>query len=401
MKILLVTYHFPPDKSVCGDRPFSLYRHARTHNIEMEILTVQNHGYLKEEQGIFRFESVTGWNKVWQPKKWIHKGLTKLYEPFSANIDFHWMKKVLDSDFFLQNRGYHAIYAIYPTFTSLLIAEALSHRFKIPLVVDFTDSLYTEALEDNYGYWQTRHRLGLEKRLIERAALSLSVADRLTDHLKEKYPGHKIETVYNGFEPDDFLGLEKLPRKQRDGFFRIAHFGNINQSRRRSVAPLWQALKLLANQGLISAQNFELLFYGSATLGERQEVAAAGLSELVHFHGHIEKKIGFQQLWQNCDALLSYGIPGHRFTVTSKLLEYFRLGIPILGICRGNEAEMLIAQTGTGEASGFLPEEISALFVKAIQGNLYFNPNHQAIKQFDRTEQAKNIFDLMRNTFQP
>lgn len=398
MKILSVTYHFPPDKSVCGDRPYSLYKHARAAGIEMEILTVKNHGLLADEAGIFRFDSVTGWNKVLQPKKWLHKFMTKISEPFSANIDFHWMKTVLNSDQFSENRGYQAVYAIYPTYTDLLIAETLANRFNIPLVIDFTDSLYTEALEDNYGYWQTKHRLGLEKRLIEHAEFSLSVADRLTDHLKLKYPGNSIYTIYNGFEPDDFMGIDQLPRKSKDGFFRIAHFGNINQSRTRSVKPLWEALTLLENEGVIHPKNFELIFYGAATIEEKREVEEAGLSDLVHFQGHIQKKMGFQKLWQTCDALLSYGIPGHRFTVTSKLLEYFRLGIPILGICGGNEAEVLIQETGTGEVSGFLPEQIRDLFLKAINGKLNFNPNQNSIRRFDRRVQAQLIFKHLRNT---
>src|SRR5690606_17113269 len=144
-------------------------------------------------------------------------------------------KQVSSSDLARRSRHYDAIYAIYPTYTDLLVAADLSRRLHTPLVVDFTDSLYTEALEADYGFWQTRHRLTLEKRLIGRAALCLSVADRLTRHLQEKYPAGSIATVYNGFEPDDFKGLDALPRKAKDGFFRVAHFGSINHSRTRSV----------------------------------------------------------------------------------------------------------------------------------------------------------------------
>src|SRR5688500_202977 len=95
MRILLLTYHFPPERSVGGDRPLSLFRHGPGEGVEVDVATVSNHGTVPGETGVLRMDAIAGWSRPRElPRKLLPKLLTKLREPFAMNVDFRWYGQV-------------------------------------------------------------------------------------------------------------------------------------------------------------------------------------------------------------------------------------------------------------------------------------------------------------------
>jgi hypothetical protein len=111
------------------------------------------------------------------------------------------------------------------------------------------------------------------------------------------------------------------------------------------------------------------------------------------------KKEGFSFITRQADYLLFYGVPGKTTIISSKIPEYIRLNKPIIGICKGNEAETIIQKTGTGEVCDFDESSIESLLMKMLNGEIHYQPDHIEISKFDRKFQAKEIAGIIRNVY--
>jgi hypothetical protein len=61
INILLITQHFPPENSGGIGRPYSLYKYLPKYGINVFVVTINSHGYLKNEQNIYRYASFRSW----------------------------------------------------------------------------------------------------------------------------------------------------------------------------------------------------------------------------------------------------------------------------------------------------------------------------------------------------
>ena len=395
MNILVLTYHYPPEKSVGGERPFSLKRNGHASGHKIHIVTDSVFGSVKGEAGIIRLESVSNWKENFF-RKFPYKLVTKIFEGFIGNCDFYWLSKI--KKYFKKNppHDFDCVYAIYPPETSLYTGYWISRKFSIPFVVDFTDSLTYEPLR-SLNRFQRWYRERAEKLLVSHALLTLCASANMAKFLKEKYPGKHFETVYMGYDEQDYVNLINVKKKSEHRKIRIAHFGNIGYSRERDSLPLWHALMELKSNGAIDPSCFELSFWCNNVKEESIMIKKLGLDNIVFFNEFVSKTEGLKIIIEKFDYLLLYGSPGQRSEVTSKLFDYLRLGKPILGICKGNEAEGIIRQTGSGEVCDFNKKEIAELFKKALKNQIHFMPDRKSIKTYERKSLAYLTFKLISN----
>jgi hypothetical protein len=64
---------------------------------------------------------------------------------------------------------------------------------------------------------------------------------------------------------------------------------------------------------------------------------------------------------------------------------------PILGICKGNEAENIIQDTSTGLVCDFDVNSIANMFREFLANKDVFNPDISKINLFNRKSQAQQI----------
>lgn len=111
----------------------------------------------------------------------------------------------------------------------------------------------------------------------------------------------------------------------------------------------------------------------------------------------MDKGEGFSFINEQADYLLFYGVPNETTIISSKLPEYIRLNKPIIGICKGNEAELIIQKTGTGEVCDFDESAIEPLLMKMLNNEIYYQPDHLAISKFNRKFQAEEIASIIKD----
>lgn len=237
------------------------------------------------------------------------------------------------------------ILASSPPPTSLLVASRLSKRFHIPWIADLRD-LWVDQQYYNQPAWRKSIENRLERRILSSAVGLVTVSEPLSETLKKKY-GKPTAVVRNGFDPVDYPPHSEVPF--RDGQIRIVYTGLIYEGR-QDPTPLFQALKELGPLAERVRVAFYGGYYGNNQDGVRSEAARHGVEHLVEINGMTSYADSLKnQTEADVLLLLLWNDPRQRGVYTGKLFEYIGARRPILAVGESdNVAAQLIAERGLG-----------------------------------------------------
>jgi glycosyltransferase involved in cell wall biosynthesis len=135
------------------------------------------------------------------------------------------------------------IFASAPPFTGLIVASRLSRAFGIPWIADFRD-LWVDGPYYSEPGWRRPIDALLEQATVRNAAALVTVSPVWADQLRRRH-GKIAEVVYNGYADDDFP--EPLPQGDQGDVLRIRYTGSIYRGF-RDPSPLFAAIGLLSDQ---------------------------------------------------------------------------------------------------------------------------------------------------------
>lgn len=395
--ILLLSYHFPPEMSGGVGRAYSLYKYLPRYGYKPIVITNSCYGLLLDEENIHRFDALANWpNSNSIMKKFLLKAvrnIIRLYG-FEELRDFYWQKKVLNRiTQILTENEVPLVYSTYPSIDNLRLGLRLNQREGLPLITEFRDGLTYEPVKKLSLFNRSRMKT-FESHVVRASSLVITIGENLSEYFSIHYPDSRIYTVNNGFDPADFKHINSA-ESAPIGKTRVVHFGSINASRRRDVTPLFKSLQRLRNREHVTNSAFELWLIGNYTRGERRLIKKFHLDDIVKIRSPMNKCDGFLWIANKATHLLFYGVEGEKSIISTKLLEYLNLGKPIIGICKGNEAEKIIKDTKTGEVCDFRETCIYELFKKCLTDGITYQPDQVEINKFNRIGQAKEISELI------
>lgn len=398
MKILLLTGHFPPEKSGGVGRPYSLYKYLPNNGIHVCVVTKNLYGILPAEKDIYRYDSFGSWrHSPWFSKKVLFKMISLLKNKiYGINYDSWWANEVVKhvNDYNI-SKDIDLIYASFPGPEVLEAALKLKAILKTQLIVEFRDGLAFETVLNKPNFFQAIVIRRLEKRIVNASNAILTIGQNLSNYFIHTYK-KKAFTVYNGYEETDLEVSFNYEAKNETKKY-LVHFGSLNASRKTKRDGLFKSLKYLKSRKIIDANNFCLLFIGNIKNDEKKEIAGYHLNEIISFLPEMDKTEGFSLITKRADYLLFYGVPGKTTIISSKLPEYIKLNKPIIGICKGNEAELIIEKTGTGEVCDFDENSIESLLIRVLNKGIHYQPNHIEIAKFNKKYQAKEIAAIIKD----
>jgi glycosyltransferase involved in cell wall biosynthesis len=363
MKILLLTWYFPPVNTIGAVRlgKFARFLHDRGHDVG--VVAGSNWGAPESLPLGFALERVAyaRWRDVNAAPRWVAhrlrallgrggdgaasaaagassggsggrgalRRISELYE-LSTNIPdqrIGWYPDLVRQGLRL-TRDWRPdfIYASAPYFTAFLAARTLARRRAVPWVGELRD----RWADDNYADWPAWHRT-IEDRL-ERAVLGtakgiVTVTAPWAEFYRAKY-GKPTELAYNGYDPLDFP-FEATAKAENDpNRVNIVYTGGIYPGR-RDPTPLFEALRLLGPE----ADFFRVHFYGSAPRDVWGLAERAQVRPLVEVHPSVPYAESIKLQW-NADILLllQWNSPREEGVCPGKLFEYLASLRPILGI---------------------------------------------------------------------
>lgn len=289
------------------------------------------------------------------------------------------------------------ILASSPPPTSLLVAHRLSKRFGIPWVADLRD-LWVDHHYYKQPGWRKAVETRLERKVLSSAAGLVTVSEPLAETLRTKY-GRPTAIVLNGFDPGDYPAeASSTPANEE---VRVVYTG-VTYPGKQDASPLFAALRQLGPL----AEKVRIVFFGSYLNTVREKAAQHGVEHLVEVRAPIPYKESLKaQREADVLLLLLWTDPRERGVYTGKLFEYIGARRPILAV---GGVDCVAAELIMDRQAGVVmndPGEIAAQLRRWIQmkGEAKAIPevSEESLVGISREEQVGVLENFLTGRLQP
>lgn len=378
--ILVVAYHAPPSNASGTFRSLGFIRHLSDIGWQVNLLTVNvsvSNAELKENELIRKLPPSVGvfraahWDlfRLWArlPKRRrVESGDGKpagLQDYMEASSPQGWWNtgKELISTFLKtpdQQIGWFwpavtrcvslpkpaIVYSSAPPFTGHLIGLFYKFFWRVPLVCDFRDPWIDNPFRHKKLPLIEKWDRLLERFVFSRADLVVANTEKMASVFRQKQLIRlpEIVTIPNGYDPEDFQGIEPVRTVTQD-YLLLVHAGLLYGE--RNPVNFLKAMQSLAKQNC--CPRLKVLLIGSSMpiegLPLEEHIAEMGLSDYIKTQSPVPHANALSQM-KGADALLLLAL-GTTLQVPAKLFEYFGLEKPVLSIAeQASATEEITAQ---------------------------------------------------------
>ena len=215
------------------------------------------------------------------------------------------------------------IFASGPPFTTLLVGYLLSRRHRLPLVIEFRDRWSDDPYYPPPG-WRRRIDRFAERRIARHAVAITTVSEPWAETYRRTY-GKPVAVICNGYDPDLLAG-QAITGGSVGLPLRIVYTGGIYPGR-RDPTPLFEAIRNLdASDGDIRVD-----FYGTDENMVMPLAARYSVQHLVNVHPPVSHREAVE-IQRRADVLLlmQWNDPKEQGNVPGKFFEYLGALRPIL-----------------------------------------------------------------------
>lgn len=245
------------------------------------------------------------------------------------------------------------IFASGPPFTTLLIAHILSRVARLPLVVEFRD-----RWSDDPYYppppWRRKLDMWLERHIVARSVSVVTVSEPWAEAYRLRY-GKPTLVVCNGYDAEE-IGAGPFQGSPGKPYLRIVYTGGIYPGR-RDPSPLFQALE---SQNF-SPDDVRIEFYGTDPGMVLPIARRYSVSHLVRVYPGVPHDVALRL---QCEAdillLMQWDDPKEQGNVPGKFFEYLGARRPILVLGLADGVPASIVQERNAGFYGSTPETIAA-----------------------------------------
>jgi len=229
--------------------------------------------------------------------------------------------------------------AVIGPYTAAIAAYYVARLRRLPLVVDYRDQWTLYPWERYLTPLHRRLAEYWERRILRAAARVTIIGETYRDELCARFGEElrgKIDVVYNGWDEQDFAGVEPLPAEGTQ----VSYVGNFNAN--RTPRYFLDALRLLRQRGELPA-DITVTFTGNSFLEARELMNAPDLADIVRAEPQVNHREAVRRELGASLLLLFIPTPMGEGVLTGKLFEYLRAGRPILAMVppQGEAARIL------------------------------------------------------------
>jgi glycosyltransferase involved in cell wall biosynthesis len=263
-----------------------------------------------------------------------------------------------------------------------LVGYLAKRLLGIPWVVDFRDQWAGNPVY-SFGKWQQGLERRLERTWLGAADAIVTATPSVTAHYSQKTRRHDVRTITNGYDAEDFRGLENVYPKR----FTVTYVGTLGHSYNpMSFLNSWRGF--LSRRGLDGAHAVCRFVGHSSRIDFEREVSGDDLLRgTVHFQGFVPHAEALSEMASASVLLLL--LSDDRLTLTAKLFEYLGARKPILAVIPSGGLADLLAARRLGSA--FRPEdhegiisELERLYDRHVQNDLGSSVDPLDLAHFER-----------------
>lgn len=421
MKVLIITYYWPPAGGSGVQRWLKFVKYLREFDIEPIVYTVQNPEYLVEDkslhaevpddlqvlrQPIFEPNSVLsmfGKKNKKQSGGFLNPNpglLGKLLQYIRANFFIpdarkYWIKpSVRYLEKVIDEHSIDTVITTGPPHSMHLIGMHLKERKELKWVSDFrdpwTDIDYFHQLPLTRR--SKKKHVRLEQQVVSKSDAVIVVGKTMKENF-ESY-NSSIYVITNGYDSDVSETTLSL-----DTSFSITHIGMMNADRNPSV--LWKVLKEICDENLEFKKDLKVQLIGKLASEVKEEVSALSKEnlEFIQYLEHEQARV-YQQRSQLL-LLAINKVPSAKGIITGKIFEYLQAKRPILGIgpVNGDAAE-IINRTKSGIMIDFddvtlLKTQLLDYYEQYKKGRLLSDTEN--IQKYHRKELTRELSVILKS----
>ena len=417
MKVLIITYYWPPAGGSGVQRWLKFVKYLQNFGIEPIVFTVDNPNYPKEDtsllnevpknitilkQPIWEPTDVMFWKKKNQQKKDVSNSVNNGLLSFIRGNFFipvpkvFWVKpsvKYLQK--FLETTKVDAIISTGPPHSMHLIAQKLQKKTNIKWIADFRDpwsNLYYNS-EFNQLSFAKKKNLKLETSVLKNADCVITVSNSLKKEFLKT--ARKVEVITNGF--DDEVLTKNIIRL--DKFFTISYIGLLPKQSNPKL--LFKVLQELCLENVDFKNDLKLNFIGDISDDVKTDINNHNLFKNTNFVGYVSHReaIEYQKKAQVL-LLLIPNVENSEGILTGKLFEYLTAKRPILAIgSQEGDLSEILKNTKAGVLVDFndeekLKSEIKELYNQYKTGNLKVDSVN--IDQYHRKNLTEELSKIIK-----
>ena len=418
MKVLIITYYWPPAGGSGVQRWLKFVKYLQEYGIEPVVYTVDNARYLKEDKTLLddvpRNTKVLK-HSIWEPTGLLFWKKKKSQKSGISNISQNRFLSFIRGNFFipdpkvfwvnssvkflqkyLNSNKVDAIISTGPPHSMHLIAQKLHKKNKLKWIADFRDpwtDLYYNKDFSEQSFAKKKNKI-LEKSVLKNADCVLTVSESLKEQFSIN--ARRVEVITNGYDNETRSAEDTV----LDKLFTISYIGLLPKQSNPKL--FFKVLQELCSQNEDFKNDLKLNFIGDISDDVRVEVLKNNLEKNTSFKGYVdhEKAIEFQNKAQVL-LLLIPNIEKSKGILTGKLFEYLIAKRPILAIGPedGDLAEIL-KETDSGILIDFsnreqLSSEILKFYHQYKKGNLKVNSKN--IGKYHRKELTKKLAFIIKS----
>lgn len=406
MKILIVSFFYPPFSSVAGYRASKISRHLTDLGWEVRVLTAERDDLpsdLPVEIDPARVVRTSFFDVNALPKAILGRSHVNRrgYEPRTRGplagllgglyrnvLNFPdgqigWFRPAMRAARgLLREWRPDAILGIASPWTALLVAHALSAESGIPWVAEYQDPWTDARSRDRIWPLSIAERL-IEDRTVGTASAIIGVSEAWASQLQKRFPDAPVHVVACGYSPEEYVDRPLPPAWP----LTMAYTGRLYE--RQHPQPLFDAIASLLRTGAIGGDDLRVEFRGRYL-----EVARTALRRSVVDHPVV--RIGDPVAHHEAVAmqLRSHVLPlllgddddvGWR---PAKLYEYLAARRPILlvGGSPAHEARRIVCEARAGVAlqtTDQIAEQILSWIAELrATGRVAYSGDDRIIEQF-------------------
>lgn len=412
MKVLIITYYWPPAGGSGVQRWLKFVKYLQGFNIQPIVYTISNPRYPTIDDSLLNeipenIEVLK--HPIWEPTDLLFRKRKLQQEGGISNASKNSFLSFIRGNFFipdpklfwikpsvkylqryLNKNDVDVIISTGPPHSMHLIAEKLHQKNDVKWLADFRDpwsDIYYNKDFKELSFVKNRNKK-LEKSVLKKADCVLTVSNALKKEFS-KY-ANRVEVVTNGFD-DDFLEPSKVLLDEK---FTISYIGLL--PKQSNPENLFRVLQALCSQYKDFEKDLQLNFIGDISDVVKTAVCNNKLEENTRFIDYVDhtKAIEYQQKAQVL-LLLIPNVKKCKGILTGKLFEYLSAKRPILAIGpEDGDLADIIEDTKAGVIVDFdnndkLSSEILKLYHQYKKGNLEVDSKNT--NKYHRKELTKKV----------
>lgn len=431
-KVLIVTYYFPPSGGPGVQRVLKFVKYLPESGWQPVILTVQDGDYPARDESLLAEipkHAIVYRTKIFEPYR-LYRKLTG--KPANAPVDVEnipqggkrkslteSLAEFVRSTFFIPDAriGWYpyavsegleiikrekidAIYSSSPPYTTALIAQKLSRAAKLPWIAGFRDPWTGFLSTPKRWFFPAAIDRSLETSVFKNATLIEAAWRGILKDILKKVPDidcQKLIYLPNGFDSEDYPNVPS----RSDEIFTVTYTGSMYG--KRNPKTFLQAVEGLVRDGNVEEEKIRLKFIGRFGAEVREMFQTSPLHNRIEVISYLPHSQSVEELLR-ADALLLVvdEANGSEEIVPGKVFEYLGAERPIIALAPEGAIADLMRETKSGIVA---PNQdvaaIQAAFVECYANFIYhkkqFQPDREAIRNYDRREITHNLAVLLDN----